>query len=127
MTIQIPAKCPRRAAFFDSYLTNLIERDVKELAVIERRSDLRHLLALLAGRTGSLLVAATLATESGIPRTTLNRYLELLSAVFPPGRQAGHTGPSARQNWHLPTPESHPTFSARTPPASANRTARPDR
>ena len=72
----------RRAAFFDSYLTNLIERDVKELAVIERRSDLRRLLVLLAGRTGSLLVAATLAAESGIPRTTLNRYLELLSAVF---------------------------------------------
>ena len=27
-------------------------------------------------------VPATLATASGIPRTTLNRYLELLSAVF---------------------------------------------
>jgi uncharacterized protein len=72
----------RRAAFFDSYLTNLIERDVKELAVIERRSDLRRLLALLAGRSGGLLVPATLAAESGIPRTTLNRYLELLTAVF---------------------------------------------
>ncbi len=35
----------RRAAFFDSYLTNLIERDVKELAAIERRGDLRRLLA----------------------------------------------------------------------------------
>ena len=42
----------RRAAFFDSYLTNLIERDVKELAAIERRGDLRRLLALLAGRSG---------------------------------------------------------------------------
>ncbi|HEX6526311.1 MAG TPA: DUF4143 domain-containing protein [Streptosporangiaceae bacterium] len=72
----------RRAAFFDSYLTNLIERDVKELAVIERRGDLRRLLALLAGRSGGLLVPATLAAESGIPRTTLNRYLELLTAVF---------------------------------------------
>jgi uncharacterized protein len=72
----------RRAAFFDSYLTNLIERDVKELAVIERRGDLRRLLTLLAGRSGSLLVPATLAAESGIPRTTLNRYLELLTAVF---------------------------------------------
>jgi predicted AAA+ superfamily ATPase len=72
----------RRAAFFDSYLTNLIERDVKELAAIERRGDLRRLLALLAGRSGGLLVPATLATASGIPRTTLNRYLELLSAVF---------------------------------------------
>jgi predicted AAA+ superfamily ATPase len=72
----------RRAAFFDSYLTNRIERDVKELAAIERRGDFRRLLALLAGHSGRLLVPATLAAASGIPRTTLNRYLELLSAVF---------------------------------------------
>lgn len=72
----------RRAAFYDSYLTNLIERDVKELAAIERRGQLRRLLALLAGHSGSLLVPATLAAASGIPRTTLNRYLELLSMVF---------------------------------------------
>jgi uncharacterized protein len=72
----------RRAAFFDSYLTNLIERDVSELATIERRGDLRRLLALLAGRSGALLVPATLAAASGIPRTTLNRYLALLTAVF---------------------------------------------
>jgi hypothetical protein len=72
----------RRAAFFDSYLTSLIERDVKELAAIERQGDLRRLLALLAGRSGGLLVPATLAGESGVPRTTLNRYLELLTAVF---------------------------------------------
>jgi predicted AAA+ superfamily ATPase len=72
----------RRAAFYDSYLTNLIERDVKELAAIERRGQLRRLLALLAGHSGGLLVPATLASASGIPRTTLNRYLELLSMVF---------------------------------------------
>jgi len=72
----------RRGAFFDSYLTNLIERDVQQLAAIERRGELRRLLALLAGRSGGLLVPATLANESGIPRTTLNRYLELLTAVF---------------------------------------------
>ncbi|HST86386.1 MAG TPA: ATP-binding protein [Kineosporiaceae bacterium] len=72
----------RRAAFFDSYLTNLIERDVRELAVIERRGELRQLLALLAGRAGGLLVPSTLSTASGIPRTTLTRYLELLSSVF---------------------------------------------
>jgi uncharacterized protein len=72
----------RRSAFFDAYLTTLIERDVTELSVIERRGELRRLLALLAGRSGGLLVPGTLATQSGIPRTTLNRYLELLSAVF---------------------------------------------
>lgn len=72
----------RRAAFFDAYLTSLIERDVKELAAIERRGELRRLLTLLAGNSGGLLVPASLATVSGIPRTTLNRYLELLSTVF---------------------------------------------
>jgi uncharacterized protein len=72
----------RRTAFFDSYLSTLIERDVLELASIERRGDLLKLLGLLAGRTGGLLVPAALASQSGIPRTTLVRYLELLSSVF---------------------------------------------
>jgi predicted AAA+ superfamily ATPase len=72
----------RRTAFFASYLSTLIERDVLELASIERRGDLLKLLALLAGRAGGLLVPATLAGQSGIPRTTLTRYLELLSTVF---------------------------------------------
>jgi uncharacterized protein len=72
----------RRTAFFDSYLSTLIERDVLELANIERRGDLLKLLTLLAGRAGGLLVPATLAGQSGIPRSTLVRYLELLSSVF---------------------------------------------
>lgn len=72
----------RRTAFFNSYLSTLIERDVLELANIERRGDLLKLLGLLAGRTGGLLVPAGIANQSGIPRTTLVRYLELLSSVF---------------------------------------------
>jgi uncharacterized protein len=85
----------RRVAFFDSYLTTLIERDVAELALIERRGELRRLLALLAGRSGGLLVPNALAIQSGIPRSTLTRYLELLSAVFLvkqiPAWSSGHT------------------------------------
>lgn len=72
----------RRSAFFDSYLTTLVERDVLELATIERHGELLRLPALLAGRAGHLLVPGTLAGQSGIPRTTLVRYLELLSSVF---------------------------------------------
>jgi hypothetical protein len=72
----------RRAAFFDSYTSTLIERDVLELASIERHGDLLKLLALLAGRVSGLLVPSTLASAAGIPRTTLVRYLELLSSVF---------------------------------------------
>jgi predicted AAA+ superfamily ATPase len=72
----------RRAAFFDSYLSTLVERDVLEVSNIERRGDLLKLLALLASRAGQLLVPAALSGQSGIPRTTLVRYLELLSSVF---------------------------------------------
>jgi predicted AAA+ superfamily ATPase len=72
----------RRTAFFDSYLTTLIERDVLELASIERHGELLKLLTLLAGRAGGLLVPGTVASQSGIPRTTLVRYLELLTSVF---------------------------------------------
>jgi uncharacterized protein len=86
----------RRTAFFESYVSTLIERDVTELASIERRGDLRRLLALLAGRSGGLLVPAALSAQSGVPRTTLTRYLELLSAVFLikqiPAWAAGVTG-----------------------------------
>lgn len=72
----------RRSAFFESYLSTLIERDVAELSAIERRGELRRLLGLLAGRSGGLLVPGRLSEQSGIARTTLRRYLELLSAVF---------------------------------------------
>jgi uncharacterized protein len=72
----------RRAAFFDSYLTTLVERDVLEVANIERRGELLKLLTLLAGRAGRLLVPGTIAGQSGIPRTTLVRYLDLLASVF---------------------------------------------
>ena len=86
----------RRMAFFDGYLTTLIQRDVLELASIERHGDLLKLLALLAGRAGGLLVPGTLAGQSGIPRTTLVRYLELLASVFLiksiPAWSSGQTG-----------------------------------
>lgn len=72
----------RRSAFFDSYLTTLIERDVLEVSNIERRGDLLKLLGLLAGRTAHLLVPGTLAGQSGLSRSTLVRYLELLQSVF---------------------------------------------
>ncbi|WP_019818382.1 ATP-binding protein [Saccharomonospora saliphila] len=90
----------RRAAFFDSYLSTLIERDVLELTDIERRRDVFALLSLLAGRAAGLLVPGALAGESGIPRTTVVRYLDLLSSVFLvkriPAWSSGHTQRAVR-------------------------------
>jgi len=72
----------RRGAFFSSYLSTLIERDVLQVSSIGRQGDMFRLLSLLAGRAGGLLVPGTLAGQAGIPRTTLVRYLELLATVF---------------------------------------------
>lgn len=72
----------RRAAFFDSYLTTLIERDVLQVSNIARQGDLLKLLNLLAGRAGQLLVPSTMAGQVGLSRSTLVRYLELLTSVF---------------------------------------------
>jgi predicted AAA+ superfamily ATPase len=87
----------RRTAFFDSYLSTLIERDVLQIANIERRGALLKLLGLLAGRVGGLLVSATVASQAGLSRTTLVRYLELLSSVFlTKSIPAWSTGPTHR-------------------------------
>lgn len=72
----------RRAPWFDSYVTAIVQRDVRSLAEIDSLVALPGLLQLLAARVGSLLNVAELARSSGIPYTTLGRYLALLEATF---------------------------------------------
>ncbi|NOY81620.1 MAG: DUF4143 domain-containing protein [Kiritimatiellaeota bacterium] len=72
----------RRAAWFGSYLTAILQRDVRDLARIEGLSEMPHLLALLAARTAGLLNMAELSRATGIPHTTMKRYLALLQATF---------------------------------------------
>ena len=72
----------RRSAWFDSYLSTILERDVREMANIEGLIEMPRLLALLASRLCSLLNYAELSRSSGIPQTTLKRYMALLEAAF---------------------------------------------
>ncbi|MBB6475016.1 ATP-binding protein [Sphaerisporangium rubeum] len=72
----------RRERFFDSYVSDLIARDVTQLSEIERVPEMRTLIRLLAARSGNLLVPGTLASAAGVPLTTVNRYLALLEEVF---------------------------------------------
>ena len=72
----------RREAWFANYVRTLLERDVKDVANIDGLSQMPLLLRLLAARSGSTLNAAGLATETGIPYTSLKRYLSLLETIF---------------------------------------------
>jgi predicted AAA+ superfamily ATPase len=72
----------RRDAWFAAYITALLQRDVRDLANIEGLTDMPRLLSLLAARVGSLSNMSELSRSSGIPNTTLKRYLSLLQATF---------------------------------------------
>jgi predicted AAA+ superfamily ATPase len=72
----------RRAAWFGSYVTAIVQRDVREMANVADVAALPRLLALIASRPMALLNAADLARNLGLPQTTLKRYLALLEATF---------------------------------------------
>ena len=72
----------RRAAWFESYLTTLIERDVRDLANIQDRGALPRLLSLLAVRSGTLYNAADIGRALGLNGTTMARYAAMLEALF---------------------------------------------
>lgn len=72
----------RRRAWFSSYVTTILQRDVRDLANIEGLSDLPRLLSLLAARACGLLNVAELSRSTTIPKTTLSRYLTALQTVY---------------------------------------------
>lgn len=72
----------RRAAWFDAYVTTILQRDVRDIASISQLGELPKLLRLAATRLMGLLNFADLARDAGLSRTTLQRYWALLEATF---------------------------------------------
>ncbi len=72
----------RRDAWYSAYITAILQSDIRDLANIEGLTEMPRLLALLATRIGGLLNMSELSRATGIPHTTLKRYLALLTASF---------------------------------------------
>lgn len=72
----------RRTRFFESYISDLVNLDVRQLTEIERPSDMRRLVNLVAASTSSLAVPATMASRLQVPASTVKRYLDLLDLLF---------------------------------------------
>ena len=72
----------RRAAWFDSYITTLVERDIRDIANIQDRSGLIRLLSMIGVRFATLHNQSELARSVGMPNSTLARYIPLLEALF---------------------------------------------
>ncbi len=72
----------RRDAWFSSYLTTLMERDVRDLADIRALDEVPALITLVAARSTGPLNLAGLAGELRISEASVRRYLALLDAAF---------------------------------------------
>lgn len=75
-------KFERKTAWFRSYLTTIIQRDIRDLSSIDKIAEIPSLIKLLAGRCSSLLNFSELSRSSGIPMTSLKRYFTLLETIF---------------------------------------------
>ena len=72
----------RRSAWFESYVTTILQRDVRDIANVEGLVRMPALLSLLAARSAGLLNVSEISRSSGLKLTTLKRYLALLETVF---------------------------------------------
>jgi len=72
----------RRKAWFDSYVSTILMRDIRDLASIEASTAMPRLLQLLAARAASLLNLADVGRAANLPYATLTRYVSLLETAF---------------------------------------------
>ncbi len=72
----------RRDAWFDAYVTTMLQRDIRALASIEAINSMAQLLALLASLTATPVNLASVSRDLGLPYTTLQRYLALLQMTM---------------------------------------------
>lgn len=72
----------RRRAWFDAYLATSLQRDVHDVAGIARLSDLPRLTRLVAARTARPINLSEMSRTSGLPASTLTRYLQALETLF---------------------------------------------
>jgi hypothetical protein len=72
----------RKRAWFESYISTILHRDIRDLSNIEGLTQLPHLLSLLALRAVSLINFSDISRGIGIPQSTLKRYVSLLEGTF---------------------------------------------
>ncbi len=72
----------RRTAWFASYISTILQRDVRDLAQVDALHTLPNLVKLLAARTSGLMNMADIGRDAGLPHSTLTRYLALLETVY---------------------------------------------
>lgn len=72
----------RRNAWFGAYLNTVVQREIKTISAIEDETAILRILRTLASRSGGPRNITGIAADTGIPNTTIQRYVALLQATF---------------------------------------------
>lgn len=92
----VAAQSSMRRRILDDYVEVFASRDIRELLAIESSERFEQFMRLVATRTGQVLNVNGLATDLGMPVTTIRRWLGalersfLLELIQPYSRNAGH-------------------------------------
>jgi predicted AAA+ superfamily ATPase len=71
-----------RNEIFAGYTQTYLERDLRDLAAIDNLYDFQRLMRAACLRIGSVINQVELARDAGIPRSTVQRYLNLLEVSY---------------------------------------------
>jgi predicted AAA+ superfamily ATPase len=72
----------KRRVWFDGYISAILQRDVKQIAELEKASILPHLLSILAARTGCLMNDSDIARDIDLNHVTAKFYRNILKMMF---------------------------------------------
>jgi len=72
----------RRSRWFDSYLRTTLERDVKDLATINKAGELPRLMRQVASQTSNLFSNNNIAQKLSLSHTTVQEYVSLLEQMY---------------------------------------------
>lgn len=85
-----------RQRFLTGYVADLLSRDVKQVADIEKAAEMQRLLALLAAQMGGILSVNRLSNDLELSVRGTRNYIEILETIFVvkriPAWTAGATG-----------------------------------
>lgn len=77
-----PDGAEARNEIFAGYTQTYLERDLRDLSAIDSLADFQRLMRAVCLRLGNLVSQTDLAANTGLPRTTVQRYLNLLEISY---------------------------------------------
>jgi len=77
-----PRQAADRAELFAGYAQTYLERDLRTLAAVESLYDFQRVMRAVCERLGQVIHQSDIARDVGLPRTTVQRYLNLLEVSY---------------------------------------------